>query len=52
MFKKGADIREVSEFLGHRRIKNTEIYTHIFPDNLKEVVEKSHPREREFKKEK
>src|SRR4030042_2248158 len=52
MFKKGADIREVSEFLGHRRIKNTEIYTHIFPDDLKEVVEKSHPREREFKKDK
>jgi integrase/recombinase XerD len=52
MFKKGADIREVSEFLGHRRLKNTEIYTHIFPDDLKDIVEKNHPREREFKKDK
>ena len=50
LFKNGADIREVSEFLGHRRIKNTEIYTHIFPEDLKDVVEKSHPREIYFKK--
>jgi len=45
LFKKGADIREVQEYLGHRIIKNTEIYTHIMPEDLKKVIDKTHPRE-------
>ena len=52
LFLNGADIREVQEFLGHRRIKNTEVYTHIFPEDLKKVVEASHPREKRIKEEK
>ena len=52
LFLNGADIREVQEFLGHRRIKNTEVYTHIFPEDLKKVVEESHPREKRIKEEK
>lgn len=50
LFKNGADIREVNEFLGHRRIKNTEIYTHIFPEDLKDIVDKNHPREKDLKR--
>ena len=45
LLKKGADIREVQEILGHRRIRNTEVYTRVFPEDLKAVIEKSHPRE-------
>lgn len=45
LLKKGADIREVQEILGHRRIRNTEVYTRVFPEDLREVIEKSHPRE-------
>jgi integrase/recombinase XerD len=45
LLKKGADIREVQVYLGHERIKNTEIYTRIYPDDLKEILSKSHPRE-------
>jgi len=46
MLKKGADIREVSEFLGHKRIKNTEVYTHLLNEDLKKVIDELHPRER------
>ncbi len=45
LYRNGADLREVQEYLGHRRICNTEIYTHIFPDDLKEMINKTHPRE-------
>lgn len=46
MLKKGADLREVQEFLGHRRIKNTEIYTRLMNEDLKKVIDDLHPRER------
>lgn len=46
LLKKGADLREVQEILGHKRIRNTEVYTRIFPEDLKEVIERTHPRER------
>lgn len=45
LFKSGAGIRDVQEFLGHRRIKNTEIYTKVLMEDLKKAVEKNHPRE-------
>jgi len=48
LLKNGADIREVQEYIGHKKIKNTEIYTHIFPDDLKSIVEANHPREKEY----
>ena len=48
LIKEGADLREVQEYLGHRRIKNTEIYTRLFPEDLKAAVEKSHPREKRY----
>ncbi len=47
LFRAGADIREVQEFLGHRRLKNTEVYTRVLTEDLKDVIEKNHPREKE-----
>jgi len=44
----GTDIREVQEYLGHERIESTEVYTRIFPDDLKELVNRTHPRETRF----
>ena len=46
LLQAGAGLREVQEFLGHRRIKNTEVYTRILTEDLKKVIEANHPRER------
>jgi site-specific recombinase XerD len=45
MLQNGADIRLVSEYLGHRTIRHTERYTHIYPETLGKVLQSYHPRE-------
>jgi site-specific recombinase XerD len=42
--KKGAGVRLVQSFLGHKKLTSTQVYTHVFKDDLKNVVEKYHPR--------
>lgn len=46
MFRKGADIREIQEYLGHQDIKGTEVYTRVLIDDLKKILQEKHPRER------
>ena len=42
LLNKGVDIRIVQEFLGHRNIATTQIYTHVTKPQLKEIHRKFH----------
>lgn len=42
LLKKGVDIRIVQEFLGHKNISTTQIYTHVTRPQLREIHRKFH----------
>jgi integrase/recombinase XerD len=45
LLENGAEIKHVSELLGHEKLSTTEGYTHLSPAVLKDVIKKYHPRE-------
>ncbi len=44
LLNNGADLKSVSEMLGHTNLTTTEIYTHVTFGRVREVYEKAHPR--------
>ena len=46
LLKGHADIRHIQRLLGHKSLRTTERYTRVEVSDLKEVIERCHPRER------
>ncbi|MFP4368248.1 MAG: tyrosine recombinase [Candidatus Kapaibacterium sp.] len=44
MLDNGADIRSVSEMLGHASLSTTQVYTHVSIERLKDAYKKAHPK--------
>ena len=44
LLRSGCNIRYIQEILGHKSLKNTEIYTKVDREDLKEVLDSFHPR--------
>lgn len=42
LLKKGVDVRIVQEFLGHKNLSTTQIYTHVTKPQLREIHKKFH----------
>jgi integrase/recombinase XerD len=52
LLKGKASIRHVQELLGHQSLQATAVYTHVGVDDLREVLDRSHPREQLWKRRK
>ena len=44
LLRSGMNLRSLQMLLGHADLQTTQIYTHIAPEQLKEVIQKFHPR--------
>jgi site-specific recombinase XerD len=45
LLRAGCNIRYIQEILGHKALHNTEIYTKVDRDDLKNILDKCHPRQ-------
>jgi site-specific recombinase XerD len=49
LLRGGADVRHVQELLGHRSLATTQLYTHVGVEDLRDVMMRTHPRERSWR---
>jgi integrase/recombinase XerD len=47
LLRNGADVRHVQELLGHQRLTTTALYTRVSARELRDVVDRCHPRSRQ-----
>jgi integrase/recombinase XerD len=50
LVKNGADVRHVQKLLGHQSLTSTQIYTDVAAADLARMLEKAHPRERDWRR--
>ncbi len=48
LLEAGADVRYVSELLGHTDIATTTVYTHVLSENKRKAYKSAHPRENKY----
>ena len=48
LLRRGANIREVQELLGHKSLQSTEVYTRVSITDLKAVLDRAHPMARTY----
>jgi site-specific recombinase XerD len=44
LLRSGCDVRYIQAILGHKLLRNTEVYTQVDKDDLQEVFDRCHPR--------
>jgi integrase/recombinase XerD len=44
LLRSGCDVRHIQAILGHKLLRNTEVYTKVDKEELKEVFDRFHPR--------
>jgi len=42
LLSRGADLRSMQEFLGHKSVATTQVYTHVTNKRLKDIHKKFH----------
>ena len=46
LLQAGAPVEDVQQLLGHQQLRTTQTYTHVTPEELRRLVERTHPRSR------
>ena len=51
MLRHGARIRDIQVLLGHRKLTSTQVYTTLTANDIRDIQDKYHPREKRYRRE-